>query len=157
MSIASFAFPRNAFSDTAYGRDWSPLAVSMLPTVELPSQNWDVYGFRIDIFAGRHHDVSGIDVGSLANFATGDFVGMQLSGVVSKTDNTLTGCQISPISLAGTLEGVQVGVFNKAEGLWGLQVGVVNYAYQANGVQIGIVNIIENSELPILPVVNIGF
>ena len=155
--IANSAFSQNVFHDATCEHDWSPLSVSILPAVEFPLQDWDVYGLRICVFAGRHHDVGGLDIGGLVNLATGDAIGLQLSGIFAKTDNTLTGCQISPISFAGTLEGIQIGVFNRTEGLFGLQIGVVNFAYQASGVQLGLVNIIADSELPVLPIVNIGF
>lgn len=157
MFVASSAFSQNASPDTAYERDWSPLSVSILPAVEFPPQDCDVYGLRINVFAGKHHDVCGIDVGTIADIAAGDVLGLQTSGIFARTYNTLTGCQISPIALAGTLEGIQIGIFNRTEALWGIQIGVVNYAYQANGVQLGLINIIADSELPIFPIVNIGF
>ena len=157
MLVASCAYSQNTFPDTAYERDWSPLSVSIMPAVEFPPQNWDVYGLRINVLVGKHHDVGGIDIGMIANLSICDAVGLQASGIFSRTDNVLTGCQVSPLSFAGTLEGIQIGIFNRAEGLFGLQIGVVNYAYQANGVQLGLINIIADSELPILPVVNIGF
>ena len=155
--VSSVGYAQIAQSDITYQRDWSPVSVAIVPAVEFPFEDWDVSGVRIAVFAGKHHDVGGIDVGTIANIATGDATGLQTCGIFARTYDTLTGCQVSPISLAGTLEGIQIGVFNRAEGLWGLQVGVVNYAYQANGVQLGLINIIADSELPILPVVNIGF
>lgn len=155
--VSSVGYAQIAQSEITYQREWSPISVAIVPAVEFPFEDWDVYGIRISTFAGKHHDVGGIDVGAIANIATGDAIGLQMCGIFARTRDTLTGCQISPISLAGTLEGIQIGLFNRTEGLWGLQIGIVNYAYQANGVQFGLINIIADSELPILPVVNIGF
>ena len=157
MFAVDMVFAQATMSDGPCHHDWSPLSVAMVPAVEFPLEGWDVYGVRVNVFAGKHHDIGGIDIGSIANLATGDVIGLQASCIFARTLNTLTGCQIAPISLVGTLEGIQIGVFNRTEGLWGLQIGVVNYAYQANGVQIGLLNVIADSELPILPIVNIGF
>ena len=155
--VSGMSFAQDANVGDAWQGDWSPLSISIVPAVEWPPADWDVYGLRLSIFVGKHHDVGGIDVGAIASLADGDVIGLQTSGIFSRANNGLSGCQISPLSFAGTLEGIQIGVFNRVEGVFGLQVGVVNYAYQANGVQLGLINIIADSELPILPVVNIGF
>lgn len=170
-------------------QEWSPFAVSVVPPAEWPSENWSVYGVRLNLFAGRHDDVAFLDIGGIANLATGEmagistaglynqvaespgalqtagivslchnsFSGIQVSGVFAKVADLMTGLQVSPIALSGTLQGLQIGVFNRVERMVGLQVGVVNYAYQADGLQIGLLNAIADSQMPVMPLANIGF
>jgi len=53
--------------------------------------------------------------------------------------------------------GAQIGVVNVCNRGAGLQVGVWNHAKHFEGVQFGLVNVIEDHEVPFLPVFNIGF
>ena len=136
--------------------DWSPIALSFVPTVEMPSEGWDVFGLRLNLLAGSHHDVVGLDVGGVASLQN-SFGGIQCAGIYSKTEDLFVGFGVSILNFTGTLQGMQVGLFNSAEELNGLQIGIVNHAYQTQGVQIGLVNLIDNSTLPFMPFVNMGF
>ena len=135
---------------------WSPIALSFAPAVEVPSEGWDVFGLRLNLLVGSHHDVVGLDVGGVASLQN-SFGGIQCAGIYSKTDDLFVGFGVSVLNFTGTLQGMQVGLFNTAEELNGLQIGIVNHAYQAQGVQIGLVNLIDDSTLPIMPFVNMGF
>ena len=152
----------------------TPFAISFAPGFEAPGEDWDVFGIRLNIFAGRHHDVAFLDLGTVANLASGEACGLQVAGIYNQVDssegifqaafvanycrNSLSGVQVSAVNVAGTVcGGVQAGVFNRAEALTGLQIGVVNYTHQAEGIQIGLLNIIADSPCAVMPIVNIGF
>jgi len=152
----------------------TPLAVSIFPGFQLPGDDWDVAGLRLNIFAGRHNNVYAVDIGGIANLAKGEVCGieaaliynqighsnglLQIAGIANYCKDGLVGVQIAPINLTGTINGGwQIGIFNRTEALTGLQLGLVNYAYQAKGVQIGLLNIMSDSMVPVAPIVNLGF
>lgn len=156
------------------GHATTPLAVSVFPGFQLPGDDWDVTGIRLNVFAGRHNNVYAIDIGGIANLAKGEVCGfeatwiynqighsnglLQIAGIANYCKDGLVGVQMAPINLTGTAKGGwQIGLFNRTEALTGLQFGLVNYAYQAKGVQIGLLNVISDSMLPVLPIVNLGF
>lgn len=51
-------------------------------------------------------------------------------------------------------DGWQIGLVNVADDFRGLQLGVVNYSHKMYGVQIGVVNVIEDNDIPFLPIIN---
>ena len=156
------------------GTEQTPFALGFLPCFQLPGDDWDVGGIRIDVLAGRHNNVYGADIGGIVNLANGETCGIETSGIYNQIGSSsgilqiagvanyckdgLVGVQIAPINLTGTVKGGwQIGLFNCTEAFAGLQLGLVNYAYQAQGMQIGLLNIISDSTLPVLPIVNLGF
>ena len=50
--------------------------------------------------------------------------------------------------------GLQIGAYNHATHMDGLQIGVINYANTAYGLQIGLINVIEDNDVPFLPIIN---
>lgn len=166
----------------------SPIGISLVPPVQFPPRDWDIYGVRLNIFVGAGRDVGFIDVGVLGNIVDGnlsgieiaglynrigssdgaiqaacimnyskhDFCGVQL-GLVNSVDGDMQGLQAGAVNLAQDGAGVQLGVFNRAERFSGLQIGFANYAYQLEGVQIGVFNVIEDSNIPFMPIVNAAF
>ena len=167
----------------------SPLAVSIVPPAQFPAEDWDVCGLRLNLFVGRHRDVSFVDVGVLGNVADGnlsglefagiynrvgesdgaiqvagiyngvrgDFAGLQISVAANDVGGDMEGVQISLVNLAEDGAGLQIGLFNRAERFSGLQLGLANYAYQLEGIQIGLFNVIEDSNVPFMPIVNVAF
>ena len=167
----------------------SPLAVSIVPPAQFPAEDWDVCGLRLNLFVGRHRDVSFIDIGVLGNVAEGnltgleiaglynlvgesdgaiqvaglyngvrgDFAGLQVSAAANDVGGDMEGVQISLVNLTEDGAGLQIGLFNRAERFSGLQLGLANYAYQLEGIQIGLFNVIEDSNVPFMPIVNVAF
>lgn len=138
-------------------RGFSPFGLSLVPPLQLPAEDWDVTGLRLNLLMGRNRDVGFIDLGVLANIADCDSRGITVSGVFNKVDGEATGIVIAPLNFTGSVSGVEVGLFNRVERGMGLMVGLVNYAGQFDGMQIGFINVIADSALPVLPLVNIGF
>ena len=97
-----------------------------------------------------------IQAACIMNQVEHDFCGVQL-GLVNNVRGDMEGLQAGAINLTQDGTGIQMGVFNRAERFSGLQIGVANYAYQLQGVQIGVFNVIEDSNIPFLPIVNAAF
>lgn len=144
------------------GEGFSPFAISFVPGVALPGENWDVLLFRINIFAGRHNNVYGLDVGTIFNEAKNNLVGIQcagfcnkvgfsegafqIAGIYNRSNGDYVGLQLaSALNFTeGTLNGIQVGLVNKTEKIEGLQIGFCNYTHIGEGVQLGVLNFAED-------------
>ena len=106
--------------------------------------------------------VGGLQAGG---YAESDFVAGAQVAIACRTDS-LAGLQVGVANVcfdlddysnAGDMAGVQIGVVNVCNGGAGFQVGVWNHAKHFEGVQLGLVNVIEDHEVPFLPILNIGF
>lgn len=142
----------------------SPLAFGIFPAVEAPSQDWDVAFLRINILAGRHRNVYGLDMGVVGNEAMGEFVGVQVSGfynrigksdaalqfagILNRCDGDFAGFQTAVAAniTDGTMTGFQFGLVNRTARLDGLQIGLFNVAETGSGVQIGVWNSAQSLE-----------
>lgn len=142
----------------------SPLAFGIFPAVEAPSQDWDVAFLRINILAGRHRDVYGLDVGVIGNEVLGEFVGVQVAGFynrigesdaalqfagfINRCNGDFAGLQAAVAAnfADGTMTGFQFGLVNRAARLDGLQIGLFNIAETGSGVQIGLWNSAQSLE-----------
>lgn len=136
----------------------SPFAFSILPGASVPSEDWSVAGLRLNLFAGRHRDLCGIDVGGLGNELTGELRGIQGAGVWNRVGGAPAAIQGAGIAnlcekdfcgvqsagiynrTGGILTGLQAGFVNRASGLAGVQVGAFNSIAAGSGVQIGVLN-----------------
>lgn len=136
----------------------TPLAFALIPGVSLPPADWSVVGVRINIFAGRHRDLWGVDIGGLGNELTGSLTGMQGAGLWNRVGEAPAALQSAGLAnlcerdfcgvqTAGIYNwtgeeftGIQAGLLNRAGGLTGVQVGLYNGADHGHGVQIGLVN-----------------
>lgn len=146
------------------GEGTCPFAISLLPGVEIPAENWDVFFLRINIFVGRHNSVYGLDLGCVGNEVKNNFIGVQSAGIYNKigySDGALQFAGIVNRSIGdfygvqaasilnltdGMLTGLQIGVLNRATELSGLQLGLVNIARAGSGVQLGVWNSAKNFE-----------
>ena len=124
-----------------------------------------LYGIQTAGFAnvaGGETPSYGLQAAGLVNRA-GDFYGAQV-GCLNAADY-VAGLQVGVANMgfdrsgpkAGDVHGVQVGVVNACNSGAGLQVGLWNNARTFAGVQIGLVNVIEDHDLPFMPIVNAGF
>lgn len=136
----------------------SPLALALVPAIQLPPDDWSVAGVRVDLLVGRNHDVWGIDVGLLGNEVSDDLEGVQFAGLfnrIGRSDGAwqaagiLNRCEgdFCGLQTAGALnwtdgavEGMQIALVNRATDLSGLQLGLYNAIDRGSGVQIGVVN-----------------
>lgn len=97
-----------------------------------------------------------IQAACIMNYVKHDFCGVEL-GLANRVGGDMQGLQAGAVNLTGDGAGIQLGIINSAERFSGLQVGLVNYAYQLEGVQIGAFNVIEDSNIPFLPLINAAF
>ena len=135
-------------------------------------QTPDLIGLRITLpYSSRQESVTGIDLGLWG--VSKDFEGLQLNLLRSNVRDTFGGIQFSLYNSVnrGDLFGIQLGLFNESNSFRGLQVGLVNATGDAQGFQVGVVNraetlygfqvglinVIRDAEIPVFPVLNIGF
>ena len=150
-----------------------PFALSLVPAIEFPSEDWSVAGLRIDVLAGRHRDVWGIDVGVLGNEIEEDMEGVQVAGlfnrigrsdgawqsagILNRCERDFYGLQTAGILnwTDGTVEGAQIALLNRASELSGLQIGLYNAIDRGSGVQIGFINAARSLDGLQIGVVNV--
>lgn len=135
-----------------------PFSIGIVPPLQFPDSSWDVIGLRLNIFVGRHHNVSFLDPAGLANLVDGDLCGIQTAGIYNKIYNASAAVQVGGIlNLCGhdftgleiggilnkvddTFTGLQVSCLNLSGTVAGFQTGIFNSAERAQGLQIGLVN-----------------
>lgn len=132
----------------------------------------DIVGLRLTIpFSTRQESITGIDLGLWG--VCKDFEGFQFNVLRNNVKDTFGGFQIGLYNSVnrGDLFSIQAGLWNEAQSFRGLQVGLVNLSGDAQGFQIGlinrtetmygfqlgIINVIRDAELPMMPILNIGF
>lgn len=127
-----------------------PLAIGIIPPLQMPPEAWDIVGIRLNLLAGRHNNVAILDIGTLANLALGEVIGIEVAGLWNQVNQDLMGIQISGIAnrVYGDLTGLQIaGIanYNAAADTTGLQIAPVNVNQgETTGVQIGIYNQVES-------------
>ena len=149
---------RNIEEGIPPGAGTTPFAFAIVPGVSIPPEDWSVVGLRINLFAGRHRDVWGVDIGGLGNELTGNLTGLQGAGLWNRIGEAPAAIQSAGLAnlcerdfrgvqTAGIYNwtgeefiGIQVGLLNRAGGLTGLQAGLYNAADHGAGLQIGLVN-----------------
>ena len=126
--------------DCNVGKGSSPLAISLVSACEFPSPEQDIYGIRLNLFGGTHHDVSGIDVGVLCNFVSNGVYGVQVGGLVNAVPHETWGVQFAGlVNIAGMeFTGMQAaGLLNIAGDVCGAQLsGLGNIGLRVDGLQI---------------------
>lgn len=141
---------------TGYG------AISLFQPVQYPDSATSVRGLRLNVFYGRHHDLTGLDLGvpsflTPLNTLNGTLFGVQSGfynesrrvhpigfqwGTMNYTREHLAGLQVAGGNITGdTVTGVQIGIVNRAGSLRGVQIGGFNYAGELAGLQIGLSNL----------------
>ena len=141
-----------------------PFALAVVPALETPGPDRDVVGLRINLLAGRHRNVSFLDVGLLADIvdmeaygvtaaglwnSTGSAHGaLQAAGAVNICYGDCYGAQLAGAHsrTEGTCVGLQSAAVCHAQAFKGLQIGFINRAGELSGVQVGVVNYAEQSE-----------
>lgn len=122
------------------GTGWSPLALSFVSSCEFPDEDKDVYGFRLNLLGGRHHDIGGVDVGGVYNSVSNNMYGVQVGGLCNFVANGTIGGQASGFGNIGGwgLDGLQLGgLFNVAGDVTGAQAaGLLNLCLRMSGCQV---------------------
>lgn len=135
----------------------NPIMLGFFNPAQVPAENYDVAGLRIDLFYGKCRNLTGLDAGVIVNHATGNVTGLQACFVVNYVEKDFTGLQIGLVNIATKVNALQIGLFNGADDMSGLQIGLINDTRMMRGCQIGVVNVIENSDVSFLPVINFFF
>jgi len=132
----------------------------------------DMVGLRLNLFSGECEQVTGMDLGFIGRSQY--FYGIQINLLISSVEDRLAGWQIGvgyneagvtdPFSLqfglwnqAQEMRGIQCGLVNLADYSTGLQVGLINRVEGMHGYQVGLINVIRGSQVPFMPIINIGF
>ena len=134
-------------------------AIGIATALEWPTADYEIDGFRFNLFAGEHVDVYGFDFGVFGNFVKREVGGLQVAGLFNAIGESDGALQIAAACnyCKGDFGGVQVGIVNVTEKGRGLQVGLVNRANILYGVQIGLANFIDASSVRFFPIVNCAF
>ena len=133
----------------------TPVMVSLFNPAQVPAENYDVKGLRIDLLYGKCSSLYGIDAG-LVNHTVNKEVGLA-AGLVNYVEKSFTGLQAGGVNVGKEVHALQVGVYNEADDASGIQIGVINHARIMRGIQIGVINVIDNNEIPFLPIINFFF
>jgi hypothetical protein len=134
----------------------TPVMLSLYNPAQVPAENYDVKGLRIDLLYGKCHNLYGLDAG-LVNYATGKVLGLEAAFLVNYAETGFTGLQVGTVNIGGRVKALQIGAYNGADDMTGMQIGFINHARIMSGVQIGFINVIENNNYPFMPIINFFF
>ncbi len=152
-------------------RAYTPFMLSFVTPLQVPFRDFNVGGLRINAVYGECHDFDGLDISTvgratghangiqlalLANVVDGDGLGLQIA-TVDFVKGDYRGLQIGVVNYAAKANALQIGFFNGAEHIEGLQIGVINTTRTMMGIQIGLVNVIQDNDVPFLPIINCYF
>ena len=161
-----------ALPATAQDAPYTPFMLSFAAPLEVPFRDFNVGGLRLNIIYGECHDFDGLDLGFVGratghgnglqscaiNIVDGDGMGLQANWLVGFVKGEYDGFQVGAVNYAEKAHALQIGVlFNGADFIQGCQIGLINVARTMIGVQIGLVNVIQDNDVPFLPIVNCSF
>ncbi len=151
---------------------YTPFMLSFASPLEVPFRDFDVGGLRVNIIYGECHNFDGLDLGlagratghgnglqsNAINIIDGDGVGLQGNWLVGFVKGEYDGFQVGGVNYAERMQGLQIGVlYNGADYMQGVQIGLINVSRTMIGVQIGVVNVVQDNDVPFLPIVNCAF
>jgi len=151
---------------------YTPFMLSFTSPLEVPFRNFDVGGLRVNIIYGECENFDGLDLGlagrvkghgnglqsNAINIIDGDGVGLQGNWIVGFVKGEYDGFQVGAVNYANAMQGLQIGaLYNGADYMQGLQIGLINTARTMIGVQIGLVNVVQDNDVPFMPIVNCAF
>ena len=138
--------------------DSTPVMLSLVTPVQVPSREYDVTGLRLSLLYGDCQDFAGLDIG-LLNISRRRFTGLAVSGMnsvgerfcgaqlglvnfngndLSSLEHSSIGAQVGVLNYAGTFCGLQDGLINiSSDRFLGLQASLVNCAEDLYGLQCG--------------------
>lgn len=147
----------------------SPVAISILPPIQFPPEDFAITGLRASLLWGHHRNVYGIDFGLLGNMTDQSFVGVGVAGGVNYTTGVTQaiGLQFAGLanvnlgqtsvyglqlalgmnynSAASSVSGLSLAIANIGPftDIYGVQAGVYNRAKDVYGIQFGLVNVAD--------------
>lgn len=133
----------------------TPVMISLFNPAQVPAENYDVGGLRIDLLYGQCRNLTGVDVG-LVNCTTGNETGLAV-GLVNCVGKDFTGLQVGLVNTADKTAALQVGLYNGADDVAGIQIGLINNTRIMRGIQLGFINVIQNNDIPVFPIFNCFF
>lgn len=168
----TFIAGSDGFAQAQPAPRFTPFMFSLVTPLQVPPADFDVGGLRLSLLYGECHDFVGLDIGTVGR-ATGDADGFQAALVANVVGGGGLGLQVAPVNCvlgdyAGlqigaanyvkSLQGLQIGaLFNRADYVEGAQIGLINVTRQMIGVQLGLVNVVQDNDLPFLPIFNCSF
>lgn len=150
------------------------MSLGLLPVryMEFPSPDADVRVMRLNLTAGCHRSMYGLDLGTIGNWTSENMGGVIIAGGYNVAQHECYGLQLSCVNFTGDAHyGLQTGICNLTWGIRGFQLGLVNVTSDGAGLQIGVYNVAEDfsgfqlglinmnmaSPLMMMPFVNIWF
>jgi len=161
VALAFFASGALADEPLSQERRWTPVQLSLWPSVQAFSKDRNVYGLRLNALSGssadmvgldlglvrsRSHLVAGLQVTGFFNECRGNVYGIQASLFGNRVDGDVMGIQLSPLSLffepvrndvGGRMVGFQLGDNEVKGDAAGIQVGWNEVDGDAWGIQVG--------------------
>ncbi len=154
-------------------RAYTPFMLSLVTPLQVPPRDFNVGGLRINAIYGECHDFDGLDLSALVGRATGHANGFQAALLANVVEGDGFGLQAGAVNyVKGEYAGLQLGVcanyaekakvlqigfYNGAEHIEGMQIGVINTTRTMIGIQIGLINVIQDNDVPFLPIINCYF
>lgn len=167
--VVSEASAQSQADDRAY----TPFMLSLVTPLQVPPRDFDVGGLRINAIYGECHDFDGFDISALVGRATGHANGLQAALLANVVEGDGFGFQAGAVNYvkgeyvglqtglcanyAEKAKTLQIGFYNGAEHIEGMQIGVINTTRTMIGIQIGVVNVIQDNDVPFLPIINCYF
>jgi hypothetical protein len=137
---------------SAPSHGWTPIQGAIFDSVQIFSEDTDVYGLKVNVPYGRTTSMYGIDAGLVGFVGTldgmqlnwfwseaQDINGIQFGGLPGNRAVNLNGLEIGAVNIVeGRVNGVQLApVMNEADHLVGVQfAGISNRSQQVLGIQI---------------------
>lgn len=153
------------------GAGYTPFMLSFVSPLQVPPRDFDVGGLRLSIIYGECVNFDGLDIGlvgraidhgnglfinGLATIVDGDSLGWQIAPV-NYVKGNFSGLQIGAVNYCTSGQALQFGFYNGADHIEGFQCGVINMTRTMIGLQIGLINVIQNNDVPFLPIINCYF
>ncbi|MEI7900277.1 MAG: hypothetical protein WCK89_08485 [bacterium] len=161
-----------AWPAVAQERAYTPFMLSFVTPLQVPFRDFDVGGLRVSAIYGECRDFDGLDLGFVGratghanglqscavNIVDGDGLGLQANWIVGFVKGEYKGFQVGGVNYAAKMQGCQIGLlYNGAEHIEGCQIGLINITRTMIGVQIGLINVIQDNDVPFLPIINCYF
>ncbi len=146
-----------------------PFQFAIVEQLQLVSKDKSITGLKLNLIYGCNYGITGVDLGlvskaqyttaiqfNLMNIVEQEGVGLQVG--LFNLAQSYSGMQFGVFNLCGSsFTGVQAGFLNYASICSGLQLGIVNNCQSMRGIQLGLINVIQDSNLPFFPILNMQF
>jgi len=146
-----------------------PFQFAVVEQFQLISREKSITGLKLNFVYGYNYGITGLDLGfvskaqyttamqfNLMNIVEQEGVGLQVG--LFNLAQSYSGMQFGVFNLCGSsFTGLQAGFLNYASICSGVQFGIVNNCKSMRGIQVGLINVIQDSNLPFFPIINMKF